>query len=103
LEPNKWYHVAYTYDGKTLNTYVNGEPDRENKISGNIDVVNAPFTIGSYKGESYFWRGNIDEVRVSNIARSQDDIKAVMAGFESYLNVAPVGKLANTWARIKKE
>ncbi|MBM3241205.1 LamG domain-containing protein [Candidatus Poribacteria bacterium] len=102
LEPNEWYHVAFTYDGKTLITYVNGEPDRENKISGNIDVVNAPFTIGSYKGEAYFWRGNIDEVRVSNIARSQDDIKAVMAGFESYLGVAPVGKLANTWAQIKE-
>ncbi|HIE27520.1 TPA: hypothetical protein EYP66_09555 [Candidatus Poribacteria bacterium] len=64
-------------------------------------MLGVPFTIGSYKGESYFWKGNIDEIRISNIARSQDDIKAVMAGFESYLKVASSGKLANTWARIK--
>ena len=84
-----------------LKTYVNGELDRENKISGNIDVVDVSFTIGSYKGEANFWIGNIDEVWVSNIARSQDEIKAVMAGFEVYLGIAPSGKLANTWAQIK--
>ena len=103
LEANEWYHVAFTYDGDTLKTYVNGELDRENKLGGNIDVVDVPFTIGSYKGESYFWIGKIDEVRVSNIARDQDDIQAAMAGFEMYLGVMPGSKLACTWAQIKNE
>lgn len=103
LKPNTWYHVAFSYDGKVLKTYVNGELDRENKISGKIDVVNAPFTIGSYKGEAYFWRGFIDEVRVSNVARNQNDIKEAMEGFEKLLGVNTVGKLAITWGKIKRD
>jgi len=39
----------------------------------------------------------IEEVRVSNIARSQDEIKVVMADLESYFGVTPLGKLANTY------
>lgn len=101
MEANEWYHVAFTYDGKKLKTYLNGELDRESNISGNINVEDVPFTIGSYKAESYFWQGNIDEVWVSDVARSQDDIKAVMAGFDSFLGVAPKGKLTTTWALLK--
>jgi len=101
LEANEWYHVAFTYDGKTLKTYVNGEFERENAISGNIDVVDAPFTIGSDMGTSYYWIGEIDEVRVSNIARSEDDIKAIMVGFAQYLAVRAGEKLTGTWAQIR--
>ena len=102
LKPSIWYHVAYSYDGKVLKTYVDGELDRENKISGDISIVDVPFTIGSYKGTGYFWQGQVDEVRVSNVARSQEEIKAVMSGFEAFLGVAPGDKLATRWGRIKK-
>jgi len=101
MEPEEWYHVAFTYDGDTMITYMNGEVDRENAVGGAIDVVDAPFTIGSHMGSSYFWIGKIDEVRVSNVARTQDEIQAVMAGFEIYLAVAPGEKLAGTWGHIK--
>ena len=102
LKPSIWYHVAYSYDGKVLKTYVDGELDRENKIPGDISIVDVPFTIGSYKGTGYLWQGQVDEVRVSNVARSQEEIKAVMSGFEAFLGVAPGDKLATRWGRIKK-
>ena len=43
-----------SYNGKVLKTYVDGELDRENKISGDISIVDVPFTIGNYKGTGYF-------------------------------------------------
>jgi hypothetical protein len=101
LNPNVWNHVAFTYDGTTLRTYVNGKLDRENKLGGDLEVADAPFTIGSFKGESYFWLGMIDEVSISDIARSENEIKAMMAGFKILLAVAPKGKLTSTWAQVK--
>jgi len=102
LKPNQWYFVAFTYDGSSVKTYVNGKLDRENKISGDNVIEKNPFTIGSYKGESYFWLGMIDEVSISNIARSEQEINAIMAGFKIFSAVTPGGKLASTWAKIKK-
>lgn len=103
LKPNQWYHVAFVYDGTSLRTYVNGEVDRENKISGEIEIAKAPFTIGSWKGEGYFWRGIIDEVSVSDIARTKEEIKGIMLGFKAFTSVvAPSSKLVSTWAYLKK-
>jgi len=101
MEPEEWYHVAFTYDGDEMITYINGEVDRENAISGAIDVADVPFTIGSFQGTAYFWIGKIDEVRVSNVARTQNEIKAVMSGFQEFLAVAPSEKLTSTWGDIK--
>jgi len=101
MVPNVWYHVALVYDGESLKVYMDGVLDRENAISGNINVVEEPFTIGSYKGESYYWLGKIDEVRVSSIARTQDEIIDSMSGFSGTTAVAPGGKLTSTWAQIK--
>lgn len=103
LKPNQWHHVAFVYDGTSLRTYVDGELDRENKISGALDIAKAPFTIGSWKGEGYFWRGIIDEVSISNVARTKEEIKNIMLGFKA---LAPVNaaddKLTTTWAYLKK-
>lgn len=103
LQPNEWYHVAFTYDGTMMKIYVNGELDREIEIGGDIEIAEEPFTIGSYKGEAYYWLGMVDEVRISNVARTQDEIKASMGGLGmDPSSVAPVGKLVSTWASIKK-
>jgi len=101
LKANVWYHVAFTYDGSTLKTYVNGKQDRENKIGGDFTVEKNPFTIGSYKGEAYFWKGAIDEVAVSSVARTEKEIKAMMEGFKTYMAVSPQDKLSTTWAQVK--
>lgn len=103
LLPNKWYHVAFTYNGTMLKVYVNGELDREIEIGGQIEIAEAPFTIGSYKGEGYYWLGMIDEIRISSVARSQDEIRAAMNGLGLEPSaVTPSGKLAVTWSLIRK-
>ena len=44
----------------------------------------------------------MDEVRISNIARSEQEIQELMnKGIEGVLAVKPQNKLATTWAKLK--
>jgi len=97
VTPNQWTHIAGTWNNATLILYVNGE----------LDVSLAPYSQGyteavscktstmfscdaglqiggnyfRYDGgifSSQYFRGLIDEVRVWNFGRSQDEIRATM-------------------------
>jgi len=78
MKTNKWYHVAGVFDGSSMYLYINGEL---------LQCLNAtaiaPSVSDMYIGESPFagryFAGKIDEVRMWNIARSQNDLKANMA------------------------
>ena len=49
-----------------------------------------------------FLEGRMDEVRISNIARSEQEIKELMnKGIEGVLAVKPQDKLATTWGKLK--
>ena len=46
--------------------------------------------------------GRMDEVRISNAARTEDEIRVLMdIGIDGMLAVSPKGKLTPTWAYIK--
>jgi len=79
---DSWVHVVGVYDGSNMMIYINGVKDT-NELSKTDNIVTTPneFWIGhgdNAVGEtwSYPWNGSIDEVRISNIARSTDWIKA---------------------------
>jgi len=78
VHPGEWSHVAATYDGKTLVTYVNGR--RADYISPDppIEVVNHPkegdLWVGGIGGK-YAFDGLIDAVRVWSVALSWEDIR----------------------------
>ncbi len=81
FDPNKWYHIAGVYDGDTMKIYVNGVLENtSNSQSGKIDYEDSWLSIGSYKddNEDYSVDGVIDEIRIWNTARSQEDIRAYM-------------------------
>jgi len=67
-----WTHLAGTYDGSMVRLYVNGELVSENYYSGNIGVGDTGFFIGGL--DWHFFHGLIDEVRLWNIARTQEEI-----------------------------
>ena len=47
--------------------------------------------------------GIIDEARISNVARTEAEIKDVMTkGLAVLLNIEPADKLTTTWGNIKK-
>jgi hypothetical protein len=75
-----WHHVAMTFDGAMLRLFVNGIPDGTMSITGNVITTNQPvrFGGGSAAGDPLFFAGRLDEVRIWNVARSQEEIRTTM-------------------------
>jgi hypothetical protein len=71
---SRWSHVAATFNGTTICFYINGQLVGSKARGGSItDNAILPF-IGAYAhgntpDAAFFW-GSIDEVRISNIART---------------------------------
>ncbi|UCE72829.1 MAG: DUF2341 domain-containing protein, partial [Methanomassiliicoccales archaeon] len=65
-----WVHVVGTFDGRYLKIYVDGQlEDTEDVGSTTIYTTTDGINIGS---RGVYWDGKIDEVRISNVARSSD-------------------------------
>ncbi len=100
----KWVHIAGTYDGKSGEgkIYIDGVLDGDGKIGGNIVPNNDVLWLG--RGAGPFLDGRMDEVRISNIARSEQEIQELMnKGIEGVLAVRPEDKLATTWGKLKSD
>ncbi len=95
LDNNEWRHIAVTYDPdngallKDIKLYIDGkhyenQPDsgesyNSESISINTDAKVNNIQIGnaSYNG-SYFWIGELDDIRVYDIALDQVQIEEIM-------------------------
>jgi hypothetical protein len=78
---NTWTHVAATYDGSTVNMYYNGVLKKSQTVgSVALDAAAISLYIGSYNGGSMFFAGNMDRMRIWNVARTQEQIAANMNG-----------------------
>jgi len=99
LTLNTWYHVAGTFDGSSMNLYVNGVPSGSFSFSGGIyPNVGLPARIGALAdtmwGMSRYWDGYIDEVRVWNRALSASEL---VAGMNDHLDPSTAVQLAGYW------
>ncbi|KKQ07715.1 MAG: hypothetical protein US20_C0032G0002, partial [Candidatus Pacebacteria bacterium GW2011_GWF1_36_5] len=77
LALNTWYHVAAVYD-KSLSQqkiYVNGVEDGSQPYGVAISTDTNNLIIGGYYSSSYLFNGVMDEVRVSNVARTPEEIR----------------------------
>ena len=78
LTVNAWYHIAGTYDGSTMNIYVNGQLVGSASASGNINGYTGPLRLAANGSGGEVWNGKIDDVRVYSRALSQAEIQADM-------------------------
>ncbi|MEL6810586.1 MAG: LamG-like jellyroll fold domain-containing protein [Bacteroidota bacterium] len=78
--PNQWYDIAVVYStsAQTATCYIDGVLlSTFNFTTANAVGANRPFNIGSWNDERFF-DGNIDELRIWNVARSQADIQSTV-------------------------
>lgn len=100
---NTWHHLAFTFDGDMGRLYVDGQLETE-KANAVTFQSNDPITIGVPNIDNANGLiGIIEEIRISNIARSEDEIKeAKDIGLAQILSVDPQSKLTTRWGYIKQ-
>lgn len=79
IPTNNWAHVAAVYDGATLALYINGDTAGSVGATGLINYKTNPIYLGKRAGPKStngvsVLNGGLDEFRLWNIARSQQDI-----------------------------
>jgi gliding motility-associated-like protein len=81
---SRWYHIAGNYDGTTMRFYVNGCLLGEKTTTGNLFQNNFNTAIGMMgKTTIEQFYGDIDEVRIWSVARTEAQIKDNMANLPS--------------------
>lgn len=86
LNTNQWYHIAQSYNGADglFALYVNGEKISEisvpvSTLSTTAVFAEPDFAIGrSERFENDYFKGSIDEVRVFNLALTEDQIQRMV-------------------------
>ncbi|HET7153481.1 MAG TPA: LamG-like jellyroll fold domain-containing protein [Candidatus Kapabacteria bacterium] len=73
-----WHHIAGTYDGAFLRLYVDGALVDSTQFTGSLDFIGAYNSIGSNANVIEFYKGQIDEVRLWDVARTRAQIRQAM-------------------------
>lgn len=70
LVKDRWYHVAGVYDGSYIRLFVDGTEVRSTPYNKPMHASSAWLAIGSTGYQQEFFVGDIDQVRISNMART---------------------------------
>ena len=89
LAKDQWYHVVHTYAANNSSIYVNGVLDGAAGLGLDLPTLSHLWIGGWY--DKYDFVGDIDEVRISKVARSADWISL------QYENQKPLQTLAGLW------
>ncbi|MBK8491380.1 MAG: choice-of-anchor D domain-containing protein, partial [Saprospirales bacterium] len=79
INDNVWHHVAISYDGTTMNFYVDGALDYSVNTS-NLNTTDQNLRLGriSAPDNGEYFNGDMDEVRIWDVALTQAQIQANM-------------------------
>ena len=102
MKLDTWHHLAMVYDGSEIRIYLDGELDGEVARKGDINENEASVWIGKKANESVWLDGTVDELRILNIAITEEQIQKDMEEGITFA-VEVTGKLTTTWGRIKTQ
>lgn len=78
---NQWQHIAIAWNGSLVRIYINGAIQQlDDSLAMNLQTSNSPCYLGdipAYVGNGNFF-GNMDELRVWNYARTQQELQSEM-------------------------
>jgi len=63
-----WTHVALTYNGSAIQTYIGGVSNSSFTITSTLQNQNSLLTVGAFNANASTFKGYIDEVRISDVA-----------------------------------
>jgi len=92
-----WQHVAATYDGSNIKLYVNGTEIASQAFVGGITNADIDLCIGTILNalDPRFMTGQVDEVRIWNVARTASEISSNMNQSVSGANLVAYYKMSN--------
>ncbi|MDP6154665.1 MAG: DUF2341 domain-containing protein [Candidatus Thermoplasmatota archaeon] len=67
---DRWYHVAITMDGATVKIFIDGEMVKTKNKGDDLQMGESAVRIGAKINNQFFFKGSIDEVRISDTARN---------------------------------
>ncbi len=103
---NEWHHCATAFDHATQKAqiYVDGELNIEGTAAATIDQSTAPLYFGNKADDGGWFHGIIDEVQISDVVRTQEEIQASMkaTGYPFARSPSPAdGSIyQSTWANL---
>ncbi|MCD6599566.1 MAG: LamG domain-containing protein [Dehalococcoidia bacterium] len=106
LTDGEWHHMAGTYDGTFIKSWVNGVMEGQVGEQGEPDhPEEQPLRIGAVNGIPT--KGIIDEVALFSVALEEEEIQEIMndglAAALQILAVDPAEKLTVTWGSVKAQ
>lgn len=82
---NEWHYFAGTYDGKESRIYIDGKLIATKEITGLLRVGKESLYFGTSGHGTKNFDGKIDEIRISNVARSEKAIKEYWNATKKYV------------------
>jgi hypothetical protein len=72
---HQWIHLVQTWDGRVLEQWIDGERVDSTSAVGILAPGDSPVRIGW--DQYYFFKGDIDEVRIYDRALSGDEVRGM--------------------------
>ena len=81
-QANQWHYLAFTWSNsaKRLNLYIDGVLKAEESFAINLPAINSPTLQIGADGEGAYVNAVLDELRISDIRRSAQEIRERMQG-----------------------
>lgn len=92
-----WHKVTQTWDNTTVRPYIDGTAGTTFNPTGNTTITNSTFRLGAHQADvapSLYWKGLIDEVRVTNTTQSANWITT------EYNNQVDEAGFWGTWSDV---
>jgi len=106
VKAGEWTHIAGSYDGETVRTYINGKMAAEKKLTKNDLVASSKSLSIGVRGDSkdvQWMAGSIDEVAIYDSALSEADLTKAMGGLGATMTAVSVqDKMPTVWAGLKE-
>jgi len=106
LTVGTWYHVAgvYSDQGNYIRTYINGKLDRELVTTALLGLSAGPLRLGREpSGQSSFFSGKLDDVRVYNYALSPAEIMSLAGAGAVYVPVTSPANISDLEPVLEKK